>query len=44
MLEVTGGSMATVFRHAGGDFPAIYEVCALTGWLACRPRLPPCMT
>ncbi len=26
MLEVTGGSMATVFRQAGGDFPAIYQV------------------
>ncbi|GAB4819215.1 hypothetical protein N2152v2_006261 [Parachlorella kessleri] len=29
MLEVTGGSMATVFRHAGGDFPAIYQASEL---------------
>ncbi|KAL4427934.1 hypothetical protein ABPG75_002023 [Micractinium tetrahymenae] len=29
MLEVTGGSMSTVFKSSGLDFPAIYAVSAL---------------
>ena len=40
MLEVTGGSMTTVFRHAGGDFPAIYEASAAQPTF-CAP-FPPC--
>lgn len=30
MLEVTGGSMSTIYEDAGHDFPAMYAVSAVT--------------
>lgn len=55
MLEVTGGSMSTIYESSHADFPALYAVSYLTvrssssvclgavSTASARPALPACL-